>query len=171
VARPNINFGADIGAELAYLGYRDLEEGRNERAAERLREAVKHNNRQADWWAYLAEAYWRLDRDAEALEACQRGLAVDPHSAFLGSMLDHLGHRDLKAGRNESAVLRFREALKVNDQNPTCWFNLGIAYKRLGQDAEALDAYHHAVDLDPKSAEFQKALDDWKGYMEQKGRK
>jgi membrane associated rhomboid family serine protease/Tfp pilus assembly protein PilF len=170
VARPNINFGADIGAELAYLGYRDLEEDRNERAVERLREAVKLNNRQADWWANLAEAYWRLDREAEALEAFQRGLTVDPHSAFLGSMLGHLGYRDLEAARNETAVLRFREALKVNDQEPTWWFDLGIGYARLGQDAKALDAYQHAVDLDPKSADFRKALDDWKTYVDMKGK-
>jgi len=100
VARPDINFGADIGLELAKQGYRDLKEGRNERAVEHLREAVKHNNHQ-----------------------------------------------------------------------PTSWFNLGIGYTRLGQDAEALDAFQHAVDLDPNSAEFRKALDDWKGYMKQKGRK
>jgi lipopolysaccharide biosynthesis regulator YciM len=170
VARPYINFGADIGGELAYLGHRDLVEGRYDRAVERLTEALKRNDRQGDWWCILAEAYRRMGREADALEACHRGLAVDSHSAALASMVAYLGYSDLQAGRNESAVLRLREALRANEKEPTCWYNLGIGYSRLGKDAEALDAYQHAVDLDPKSAEFRKALDDWKEYVDMKGK-
>jgi membrane associated rhomboid family serine protease/Tfp pilus assembly protein PilF len=170
VARPYINFGADIGAELAYLGYHDLEEDRYDRAVERLTAALKHNDRQGNWWYYLAEAYRRMGREAEALEACQRGLAVDSHSAALASIMAYLGYSDLQAGRKESAVLRFRQALKANEKVPSCWYNLGIGYSRLGKDAEALDAYQHAVDLDPKSAEFRKALDDWKAYVDARGK-
>jgi membrane associated rhomboid family serine protease len=170
VARPYINFGADIGAELAYLGNRDLEEGRYDRAVERLTEALKRNDRHGNWWGILAEAYRRMGQYDKALEACQRGLAVDSHSASLGSTVAILGFSDLEAARNESAVLRFREALKANDQQSIWWFDLGIGYARLGLDDKALDAYQHAVDLDPKSTECRKALDDWKAYVDLKGK-
>ena len=40
----------------------------------------------------------------------------------------------------------------------SCWYDLGIAYERLGRYPEASDAFHHALELEPNSAEFQAAL-------------
>jgi GlpG protein len=87
--------------------------------------------------------------------------------ADIASELAHVGYLELEQGRNERAVLHFRQALDRNDRQATWWYDLGVAYARLGRAQEAVDAFQRAVDLQP-SKEFRKALDDWKVYLERK---
>jgi len=53
-----------------------------------------------------------------------------------------------------AAVTRLKAGLKGID-DPNGWFNLGVAYSRIGQHAEALAAFEKAVELAPGSEDAQ----------------
>jgi GlpG protein len=90
--------------------------------------------------------------------------------ANYGAELAYLGYRDLERGRDERAVQRFRRALERDDRQAGWWYNLGVAYSRLHRDQDALTAFQHAVDLEPRSIDFRKTLDEWEVYMKAKKR-
>jgi GlpG protein len=80
VARPYINRVADIGGELAYLGYRDLERGQYESSIRLFNQALERNGRQGGWWYNLGVAYSRLNRHQEALGAFEQAVECDPRN-------------------------------------------------------------------------------------------
>jgi Flp pilus assembly protein TadD len=53
----------------------------------------------------------------------------------------------------------YREALDCNGENPSYWFNLGIAYAKLGRREDAIRAYEKAVTLAPDEARYRAALE------------
>ena len=55
----------------------------------------------------------------------------------------------LKA-EHEKAVLYFRRALKLNRHFLSAWTLMGHEYVELKNTAAAVDAYRHAVDINPK---------------------
>jgi len=57
------------------------------------------------------------------------------------------GYDALVAGRNQEAVQWLQEAVSAEPKNDNYWTNLGVAYLRLGNESESLDAYHKALDL------------------------
>jgi len=54
--------------------------------------------------------------------------------------------------RFQAAVVRFRQALKLDSRFIRGWDNLGLAYEALGQQQEALHAYQEANRLNRESA-------------------
>jgi GlpG protein len=78
VGRGVVNLTGQAGSDLAYLAYLDLQGGRNAEAEGLLREAVRLNPRQAGWWYNLGIACERQGRRAEAREAYQRAVALEP---------------------------------------------------------------------------------------------
>jgi tetratricopeptide (TPR) repeat protein len=72
VARPKINFAGDRGAQEAWLARRAHDAGQHEEAVRWCREAVKMNDRNADWWYALAFSLYHAGRREEALEGFRR---------------------------------------------------------------------------------------------------
>ena len=64
------------------------------------------------------------------------------------------GHEALLANRNEEAVRWFSEAAKLQPKIPQFWFNLGIAYHRLGNLPTAKAAYERAHQLEPNNPDY-----------------
>ena len=62
------------------------------------------------------------------------------------------------AGQFEEAARLYREALAVDEGQPTSWYNLGLAHQSLGQIAQARDAFQRAAALDPANEQFRAAL-------------
>jgi membrane associated rhomboid family serine protease len=69
-----------------------------------------------------------------------------------------LGYDALVAEHNESAARYLRRAASYRRVDSACWYDLGLAYQRLGRNAEAVDAYRHALALKPNDAKYQAAL-------------
>jgi tetratricopeptide (TPR) repeat protein len=59
------------------------------------------------------------------------------------------GYSALLKDRNLEAAVLLGEAVKLDDTVKASWMNLGIAFGRLNQTTLALDAYEHALALDP----------------------
>jgi tetratricopeptide (TPR) repeat protein len=66
-----------------------------------------------------------------------------------------LGLLDLTAGRLDSAVEHFRQAIKLDDQLVDAYYYMAEAYFKNHQRAAAKEALAHCLDLDPT---HQKAI-------------
>jgi GlpG protein len=69
------------------------------------------------------------------------------------------GYEALMAGQNDQAVQWFRDAVKFRPKEPTYWFNLGIAYHRIGKFPASAAAYQRAHQLDPNNPDYAKAVE------------
>jgi membrane associated rhomboid family serine protease len=68
------------------------------------------------------------------------------------------GFDALLANRNTEAARWFDDAVMYRPQEPDFWYDLGIAYQRLGNKARAQAAYQRAVQLNPNQSDFSEAL-------------
>ncbi len=78
VARPYVNLTRDVGHDFAYLGYKALDNGHNQRAVTLYEKAVAIDPNQYGWWYNLGIAYQRVGRAAEARDAYNRAAALKP---------------------------------------------------------------------------------------------
>src|SRR6185436_5181990 len=109
---PNEGFAHFARAEVL------AESGHSDEAIEEIKQAISLESTQPDYYALLAEIYYRRTRREEALAAAERGLAIDPQHAgcqdrktqAINYLEDRLGHRSTDEG---TALLRegkYREA-------------------------------------------------------------
>jgi GlpG protein len=59
------------------------------------------------------------------------------------------GYDALIANRNQDAILCYRDAIRYQPKVASFWFNLGIAYQRVDNQADASSAYQRAYSLEP----------------------
>jgi len=64
------------------------------------------------------------------------------------------GYEALKANRNQEAVRWLGDAVVYQPKLPVYWFDLGIAYQRLGNKAAAQTAYRRAHELAPSDPKY-----------------
>jgi GlpG protein len=70
------------------------------------------------------------------------------------------GYEALLAGRDREAVRWLGDAVIYQPQLPVYWFDLGIAYQKLGNTKAAQTAYERAHQLAPGNAEYAKAVNE-----------
>lgn len=73
------------------------------------------------------------------------------------------GYDDLMANQNQEAVRWLRDAVRYQPKASVFWFNLGIAYQRLNNQAAASAAYQRAYELEPTSPAYAEAAGKTKG--------
>jgi membrane associated rhomboid family serine protease len=67
------------------------------------------------------------------------------------------GYDALLAGRNQDAIRWLKDAVKLQPKSAPDWFNLGIAYQRVGDLPAAMAAYERAHELDPQNPDSTEA--------------
>ncbi|MBV7255403.1 M48 family metalloprotease [Pacificimonas sp. WHA3] len=76
-------------------------------------------------------------RPAEAIEPLERAVALAPDQPLIATLLGHA----LLATEDEDMVARaaevLKEAVRLDNQNPFGWYQLGIAYTQLGDEPRA----------------------------------
>jgi membrane associated rhomboid family serine protease len=72
----------------------------------------------------------------------------------------HWGYDDLMADRNKEAVRWLKDAVRYQPKYAIYWYNLGIAYERLGEKTGAQSAYQRAHDLEPDNTDYSDAVGD-----------
>jgi arylsulfatase A-like enzyme/tetratricopeptide (TPR) repeat protein len=128
---------------LCQLGLTLAELGRPEEGVEVLRPLAGRGGPQ--FLEALAQALSDAGRQQQAAEALRRALAIDPDDAVA---YEEQGMVELRRERWAAARASCERALKLNDQLPRAWNDLGVALYKLGEPAAALDAWQRAVDLD-----------------------
>jgi Flp pilus assembly protein TadD len=71
---------------------------------------------------------------------------------------EHFGVLLASTGRSDEAVVRLREAVRLDPGNAEAQSNLGVALSRVGRLAEAVTHYREAVRIDPADALTQTNL-------------
>ena len=128
---------------LCQLGLTLAELGRPEEGIEVLRPLAGRGGPQ--FLEALAQALSDAGRQQEAAEALGQALAIDPDDA---AAYEEQAMVELRRERWGAARASSERALKLNDQLPRAWNDLGVALYKLGETAAALDAWQRAVDLD-----------------------
>lgn len=68
------------------------------------------------------------------------------------------GDAAFREGNFKDAVDDYRQSLELNAKNAAVWNRLGMAYEGGNDPKNAIDAYEHAIQLDPKLLEAQDNL-------------
>ena len=80
VGRPYLNLTKELGPQLAYMGYKALENDNADRAVDLYQKAIAIDPNQYDWWFNLGVAYQHLGRIDKANEAFHRAAKLKPLS-------------------------------------------------------------------------------------------
>ena len=132
------------------LGWRDLNTDRFDQALEKFENALKVNPENPR--AYFAIGYLyqeKLNKPAEALEAYNQAIALDPNYALAynnrGNLKDELGDPD-------GAMEDYNQAISLDPNYALTYINRGIL-KNAKEDLDgAMEDYNQGIALDPKNA-------------------
>jgi tetratricopeptide (TPR) repeat protein len=137
----------------AHLGAAYLKIGSQERAIEAYRRACELDPHH--YTSTLADALRSLRRYPDAQAAYEAGLEREPGNPYLLSGIGQLLYRDLH--RPADALPHLERWSKASPRDPWAWFNLGEAYRALG-DARQRQAYQRYLALadamDPQHEEY-----------------
>jgi Flp pilus assembly protein TadD len=95
---------------------------------------------------------------ARALAATLALAALPACASFQGARLYQSGSRALERGDAAAAIRDLERAARLVPQASEVSNHLGLAYQSAGRDAEALEAFRHAVALDCDNAAAQANL-------------
>jgi tetratricopeptide (TPR) repeat protein len=140
---------------LHLLGVVALQQGKPQRAAELIGQAIRLDAGVAAYHANLAEACRALGQAERAGGCCQSALALEPNYP---EAANNLGMALLQLERTEEAAAAFRQALRLRPEFALACNNLGNAVRLLGDQAQAVAHFRRAVQLDPNLAEAHSNL-------------
>jgi tetratricopeptide (TPR) repeat protein len=129
-----------------------------------------------DWLAAALEYEAGGNQKAEAVEAYERALCVDPRRV---DALINCGTLLYESGNLGKASEYFRRALAADEENPQAHFNLGSVLEEGGELEESRQHLRQAVRLDPdysdahynlafvceKLSAFAEAREHWQAYV------
>jgi tetratricopeptide (TPR) repeat protein len=110
---------------------------------------TKSEPRNEDAWYSLGEAYFRLQRYTDAIEAYRQALRIKPDFADVWNDLGN-AYDDLQ--RYSDAIEAYRQALRINP-DLAAWYNLGLTYYSLQRYSDAIEAYRQALRINPDYAD------------------
>jgi Flp pilus assembly protein TadD len=153
----------------AGLGFVELTARQYKNASAHFGMATAANDRYLPAWVGQAEALLGLNRDADAIVAMEKVLALDPRREAVRSRLDLVrfrltqsllegGRRARGAGRYDEAEQQLSQALRLSPESTIILHDLAlteVAAKRF-EDAEG--HARRAADLEPRDAESQAFL-------------
>lgn len=102
----------------------------------------------AEAHTFLGWTYSMLGRQEDAIEACERAIAVDPS---FGNPYNDIGSYLIELGRHEEAIDWLHDALAAPRYDTPHFplFNLGRAHQLAGRYATALDYFSQALAHEP----------------------
>jgi tetratricopeptide (TPR) repeat protein len=98
-------------------------------------------------WYVLGIGYAEAGQPAQAIEAYQQALRINPEYA---DCWNNLGITYSKSGQTAKALEAYQQALRINPEFSKVWNNLGLTYSRAGQSTQAVEAYRQALRIDPE---------------------
>ena len=111
---------------------------------------------QEDSHIQQARALLRQRQPAEAVAVIRRRLAYAPGTAVEYSIL---GVALAESGDIEHALSALNQAAKMNPGDAAIAYNLGLLYRKAGQNAEAATCFEHALKLRPDYDAARRALE------------
>ena len=124
----------------------------------------------ADLLVALAKPLWRLGKNDQALEACEKALEKQANQAAKdrlspeaaaegrGEILLWLGRTLYSSGKKDPGLARLKETVEARPAWAEGWRVLGELSEGMGKSEAALRAYRRAAELDPTSADDAVAM-------------
>lgn len=151
----------------AYLGSRDLKDGRYSRAADRYERAVGLAPDQAEWWFNLGQSHQRGCREDRAVSAFRRAVALRPREPnYRRALVDseeQLAYQRQVAGDLDGAADLYQSVLSAEPHRALCWHNLGLIYRErataAGTDEQwgkTIEAFRRASELKPRDMNYRR---------------
>lgn len=140
------------------LGILHVRVGRLEEGEKYLRQAVETAPEQVGLLNDLGEALRLQGKKAEAREAYEAALRIDPDDARVHNNIGAL----LLENDPESAQQHFLAAIRHAPEDAHPYNNLGVLLERKGRYADALACYEAAVTIDPA---YQTALENHQALL------
>lgn len=113
-----------------------------------LLSAMARDPKNKEIFQLLGLTYSGLDRHAEAIDAFQRSLAIPPHDLDRVTRFE-LASSLLRLGRPGPAADHLRQILAGDEDDPSAWYNLGVAYELQKDPESARKAYESALRVEP----------------------
>lgn len=136
-------------AALANLGAVLQQQGQLDDAAACYRAALVQRPQSAEVLTNLGMVLKDQGQLDEGLAACRRAVELSPHTALAHS---NLGAALQASGHLPEAVACYLRSLALDARDETL-FNLGTAYRQLGQLDDAIRSYQQVLSLRPDHAE------------------
>src|SRR6266702_480697 len=118
---------------------------------EQHRALVLRAQKTKEQWVDEGNAHYRARRYAEALEAYERAIALDPQDAFFHY---HRGNALRRLKRYEEALVSFEQAIELDPNLAYAYNWKGNALRHLKRCEESLLAHGQAIALDPNDILF-----------------
>jgi serine/threonine-protein kinase len=125
--------------------------GRLDLAAQELNQALALNSEDSEAYAAMADLLRKQGRTAEVEPALQKAIDFDSSD---WRWRNKLGAFYLSVGKLDAALREFNETVKLTPDNARAYNNLGVAYLRHEQFAEARTAFEAAVRLESYESHF-----------------
>lgn len=116
-----------------------------------IRVSASRNPAKAARLTWAGVKAFNVGAHEEALEKFSAAIAVDE---TYGPAHNNLGLLFYEEGDLYDAVLSFEAAMDYMPNDPSVYYNLGLALESAGKSQEAMDLYHQAVEMDPANPIF-----------------
>jgi len=123
-----------------------------DKAVAPMQQSLKLNPDQAPGWHALGVTYIQLKKYPDAVTAISKAIKLNPNQPTYYNNLA-AAYAEMARWQDAFNTLNDEKDLVEKSDNAMIWYNLGNAYARLEQAAPAVDAYQHAVKLNPDWAQ------------------
>lgn len=151
------------------LGAAYSDSGKDEKAVECYREALKIEPRFQNGLLNLSNSLLRLNRPKESLDSTMELIKQDQTATSKPPVAFTLGLGLAGVGRFDEAVSVFREILKVLPQDVQTRKAIGLVYLQTGLPHRALDHFHQASAVVPDDPQLQQLVQAAETAMARKG--
>lgn len=137
---------------LSGQGFQAMHDGRWDIAENLFTDAlaVSKSDDRAHWG--LAEAYWERGEKEQAIQQIEQAVRL---SAGDPRLVQRAGEMYLELGQMEKADLHSNWALQLQRDSEVAWALRGDYLRAIGDDKDALAAYHRALALQPDYPQVQ----------------
>ena len=140
-------FELDSARGKVALALDHLHAGRKTEAIDTLRSALRDNASNVDAMRFLAQIYWREDKQQSNAEALlRRATTLAPSFTAAWLLLGAMLH---EAERPAESIECYLTATRVEPDNPMGWSGLGTGYAHVGDVDRAIAAFERSLALDP----------------------
>lgn len=172
IGRPRVNLSQAPGDAEAKAGYDALMAGRNQDAAEWLRQAVSAEPKNDNYWTNLGVAYLRLGNESEALAAYRKALDLGSPDGANG-VAWILATSSNPTIRNPASALEYAKkaiSARKDRPDPNHLDTLAEAYYANGQYQDAVQTEQQAIALVPaeNKGSYEKSLEKYQHALSDK---
>lgn len=152
------------------LGAAYSDAGKNEKAVQCFRQALKVEPRFQNGLLNLSNSLLRLNRPKEALDTTMQLISIDKNATAKPPVAFTLGLSLAGVGRYDEAVSVFRDILRAMPNDPQTHMALGLVYFQTGLPHRALDHYEAASRVQPDDPQIRKLIQAAQVALAEKGR-